>query len=134
MENIPKHGKLKWMKRKYYSYIEWEDWQNGMYKTVNLWERPILIQKATQLLKNRQLLYNTMRIVTKKWIVSTSQNLSKEFSRRPWLGQAACCYLHKIPEDLTRIAWGLLTEEQRDGANKIADNVINEWVQCQKNI
>lgn len=43
------------------------------------------------------------------------------------MGQSACNIYYGIKEDETREAWGLLTNEQRYKANRVADTVYDEW-------
>jgi hypothetical protein len=60
--------------------------------------------------------------------ISAEQHLSKPYGRRPWMGQAACCYALSATEEETRIAWNFyMTPEAQASANAIADQVIAEW-------
>ncbi len=112
------------MIQKYYThYLNWEDWQNGMYRDIE--NKQYYIHKAIECLRNP---YEAMLKVTKEWRYSSKENLSDLTSnRKSWLGQAACCYQFKVPEHITREAWGLLTKEERINANRIAQIVINKW-------
>lgn len=112
------------MIQKYYThYLNWEDWQNGMYRDIE--NKQYYINKAIECLRNP---YEAMLKVTKEWRYSSKENLSDLTSnRKSWLGQAACCYQFKVPEHITREAWGLLTKEERINANRIAQIVINKW-------
>lgn len=112
------------MINKYYThYTNWEDWKNGMYRDVK--EKEYYIKKAIECLRDP---YLSMYGVIKEWKQSTKENLSDISSnRRSWLGQAACCYKYGVPENLTRVAWGLLTSEERINANKTADKIIKLW-------
>lgn len=113
------------VKRYYTHYLNWEDWQNGMYRDIVKSEFDKYVKLAIECLRNP---YDPMFNVTKEWYNSSYENLSDYTSnRKSWLGQAACCYNSKVPEQCTRHAWGLLTEKERQNANNIAKQVIQKW-------
>lgn len=116
------------MEQKYHRYEKWECYLNGMYKNAKAKDRKNLIEQAKDLLIDEIKLYEVMKEVSIKWINSSEHNFTNNGSNaRSWLGQAACCFDRKIPEDLTRLAWVKLTKEQQFKANEIADKVIKEW-------
>ena len=68
-----------------------------------------------------------VRAVT-EFPISAEQHLSKPGGRRPWIGQAACCAALRATEEETRIAWNFyMTDDARNQANRIADEVIGQW-------
>lgn len=112
-------------KQFYAPYTEWEDYQNGMYEMPNKEREFGMEEKAINVLKNP---YDSMLSVINKWKISTAHNLSKQATnKRSWLGQAACCYEYGIPEHVTRSVWNKLTENERNNANNIADQIIEIW-------
>ena len=115
------------MKTKYYNYLLWEDYQNGMYRqtTDNSEERII---KAVALFKNQDELYKAMQYVAFNWKISAEVNFTNpSINHQAWLGQASQCYKNKCTDMETIKAWHLLTEEERRIANNIADKVYYEW-------
>lgn len=108
-------------------YTEWEDWQAGMYRDAPRQEHDRLADEAVLLLSTPHRLVAAMRDVTTNWRFASEANLHEPPNNRAWLGQAACCYAAGVPEELTRHAWGRLTDSQRIEANRIADRVIDEW-------
>lgn len=108
-------------------YTEWEDWQAGMYRDVPREEEERLTASAASLLGDALRLSAAMREVTTAWVHASEANLHEPPNNRAWLGQAACAFAFKVPEHLTRAAWGRLTDSQRLEANRIADRVIAEW-------
>lgn len=115
------------MKRVFYPYHLWEDYQNGMYNEDKE-GRQQRIQKAILLFHDLDLLYFYMKKVTKLWIYATEHNLTNSsMNHQAWLGQCACSLFYDIHEDETREAWGMLDDEQRELANNIADKVYDEW-------
>lgn len=108
-------------------YTEWEDYKAGMYQESSPEHRGQLIAAAALLLADQHKLLAAMRSVTIEWRVASDANLHEYPNNRAWLGQAACCYATGATEDLTRSAWGVLTDQQRVLANAVADQVIDEW-------
>lgn len=120
------------MERIYHHYKKWEDWQNGMYGEGDKKKEGQLIKSAVDLLSNPSKLYVAMFQVATKWKHAAEVNLTnKSRNRRAWLGQAACCYEHKVPEILTKTSWWMLDEKTQNEANSIATKVILEWEKLQ---
>lgn len=115
------------MKNNVRPYTEWEDYMAGMYLEPLPEHREQLIAAAALLLTDQHRLLAAMRSVTIEWRVASDANLHECPNNRAWLGQAACCYATGATEDLTRAAWGVLTDHHRMLANAIADQVIDEW-------
>lgn len=115
------------MKRVFYPYTLWEDFQNGMYNEDKE-NRQLRIEKALLLFNDLDLLYFYMKKVTRYWIYATEHNLTNSsMNHQAWLGQCACSMFFDIHEDETREAWRLLTNDQILEANAVADKVYNEW-------
>lgn len=86
------------------------------------------IKKCKELLADKNNCEAAMIAVITQWPISSAQHLSKISGKRPWLGQAACCYALGATEEETRIAWNFyMTPEEQTLANKIADEVIDIW-------
>lgn len=116
------------MKRLFEKYTEWEDYKNGMYEMYTS-EDEELIRKSVYLLTNSSLFLEACKSVIKDWKITTSVHLTNNtINKKAWIGQASCSYLYKVPELLTRVAWGKLDEEQKENANKIAEIVINSYL------
>lgn len=116
------------MKRIYHHYEKWEDWQNGMFSNHNPLNQDKLVWDAKGLLSNSGKLHDAMNSVIESWKFAAEENMShRGRNRQAWLGQASCCFVHKVPEHLTKIAWNMLTDQQRIEANEVADIVIKKW-------
>lgn len=112
----------------YYDCRKWEDWQNGMYRTVSENQDLYLVSLSIELLSNKLTCSCQMRRVITEWPICSEENLSKVgTNRRAWLGWAACSIHHNAPDFCTRKAWGRLTDSDRIDANDCADTVIREW-------
>lgn len=113
------------LQRAFFHYTVWEDYKSGMYSDFDKETEYKLVTQAILCLKNPEL---AMIMVTVNWPKSAAENLSnKQQNRKAWLGQAACCLIYGSPEHCTREAWKLLTNEERNLANQIAQKTIEQW-------
>ena len=110
----------------YYShYLNWEDFNNGMYDFLPLSNQEVYVFSSIKMLTDLELFLTTSIKVIGNWPISTAVNFTnKSCNRKAWLGQACCSYAFKSTEVCTRVAWGKLTHKQQFEANNIADNVI----------
>ena len=122
------------MKRVFYHYTLWEDFKSGMYnppRKVGIGTEETSeerIEKAVKCLSDEKLCRENMQKVVANWAIATEQVLTNlEQNRRAWLGWCACFMYGGCHDEETRAAWGLMTEQNRIRANKIADEVIKEW-------
>lgn len=123
------------MERIYHHYSKWEDWKFGMWRNVYGKEREEYLQKAIVFTGNADLYGSWMMKIIEQWPYSCEHNLTNpSINHQAWIGHAACCLAIGCPEDITRLAWHELTQDQQDKANAMADKAIGEWErrQCQK--
>ena len=93
-----------------------------------------IIENCADHMRDTRKFKDCMKEVVTEWKYCVEHNLTNlGHNRRAWLGQAAMCKRFGFPEDVTRKAWTLLSEELQDLANKAADDTIYEWKdkQCQ---
>lgn len=91
--------------------------------------RALMLEQAIEFTGNHKLYGQHMIRVINEWPIScenafTDQNLNQ----KAWVGHAACALAINCPEDITRKAWGYLTDEQRFLANREAARAIAHWV------
>jgi hypothetical protein len=116
------------MRRIYHPYTSWEDYHAGMWRKITAVEEEESLRKAYDFTGDAVLYGSFMRRVTEEWPLSCEHNLSDTaMNRRAWLGHAACCMAIEVPEYITRRAWWMLTQEQRDAADAQADHWIRYW-------
>ena len=120
----------------FYRYEMWEDFQSGMYNPPSVSSintgvsSEKRIEKAIECLSNEKLCREYMKKVVTEWSIATKQVLTNPDSNgRAWLGQCACFMYGGCHDEETRKAWVMLKPEYQKTANKIADNVIYEWLQ-----
>lgn len=114
------------MKQVFYPFWEWED--IGMWRALESGERAGFLSKAIEFTGNAKAYGQAMLQVIPAMPIACRQNLTDTGqNRRAWIGHAACFLAINCPEDVTREAWGLLTQQQRDEANAVADHAIEQW-------
>ena len=116
------------VKRIWHPYTSWEEFHAGMWRRVYGDERAKFLGEAIRFTGDPELYGQWMLKVTAAWPMSCEHNLTDiGQNRRAWIGHAACCLAIKCPEDITRSAWGHLSEDQRMKANQKADFAIVTW-------
>lgn len=107
----------------------WEEIQFNMWGAVS--DRALFLHNAIEFTGNANLYGDYMDLVISEWPISCENALTDySLNRKAWVGHAACAMYMQCPEDITRKAWGLLTDEQRKMANRRAANAIRVWEEC----
>jgi hypothetical protein len=121
--------------RIYHHYEMWEDWKNGFYNNCSGEERIIKKQSVLKMFNSEKLTLENMYRVINEWKFSCEHNLTNNsLNKIAYIGQAACCIYDKVPCDVTMECWSELTNEVQERANKNALEVLNKWIQNNKNI
>ncbi len=116
------------MKRIFHHYELWEDFQAGMWRNVSGNEKIDLLRKAIEFTGDDELYGDFMLRVIVEWPYTCEQNLTDlNQNRKAWIGHAATCLAIDCPEDITRLAWAQLTQQQQDDANEKAEQAIKKW-------
>lgn len=115
------------MTRIWHNYKKWEDIE--MWRKVSQQEETMYLQQAIEFTGNAVLYGSWMRKVIDTWPIACEHNLTNSgMNKRAWLGHAAVHMAIGCPEYITRMAWGRLTDQQRDEANQQATDNINLWI------
>lgn len=125
--------KKRLIKRIYHPYWAWEELDHNMWGSVA--NRDAFLKRAIKFTGDSALYGRFMMRVASEWTFSCEHNLSNTTqNRQAWIGHAACALALGCPEDITRKAWGYLSEEQQAKANGKASIAIDYWEtkQCQK--
>lgn len=116
------------MKRIFHPFWTWED--IGMWRDTSKEEQQSMLPIAVEFTGNAKLYGAAMMRVLDEYPIACEQNLTaSSVNQQAWIGHAAAYLEHCLPEYVTREAWGLLSQEQRDEANAMADRAIHEWKQ-----
>jgi hypothetical protein len=114
------------MKRIYHPYQEWEEMGFNMWGDVS--DRKHFLGLAIELTGDHKRYGSFMLRVVNEWVRSCENALTDSFiNRKAWVGHAAVALAIQCPEDITREAWGHLSDEQQLLANKEAERAIQAW-------
>jgi hypothetical protein len=114
------------IKRVYHPYYNWEEVKYNMWGDVD--DTAAYLQKAIEFTGDHKLYGSFMRRVANEWPISCENALTDlSLNRKAWIGHAATALAIGCPEDITRKAWGYLSDEQQFLANEEARRTIEEW-------
>lgn len=117
---------MKPLARVYHSHEKWEEIKAGMWSDVE--DKKTMLQKAIEFTGDHALYGSYMMRVINEWPISCENALTDSaMNKKAWVGHAACAMAIGCPEDITRQAWGVLSDEQRFLANQEAARAIREW-------
>ena len=128
------------MERIFHHFNKWEDYLNGMWRTVSKDEEARILPLAIEFTGNAELYGAAMLRVIDEWPIACEHNLTNtQINRQAWLGHSACCIEFGWPEYLVRQAWHQLSQQQQDEANEKASLAISifekkQKEKCQKHI
>lgn len=112
----------------WHPYTAWECFTHGMWDICGGVERRRLLKRAIAFTGDADLYGSWMMRVIHEWPTSCEHHLTDTGSnRRAYIGHAAACMAIQCPEDITRKAWGYLSDRQQDEANHKADLAIEAW-------
>jgi len=99
-----------------------------MWKTINAERRAQAVKDSAELMIDSERFEKACMRVIDEWPNSCEANLTASvINHQAWIGHAACSLDHGSSEDLTRLGWRTLTQEQQDAANAAADRAIHCW-------
>lgn len=119
------------MKRIFHPVDTWEEMEANMWgEVVN---RKSALDRAIEFTGDHRLYGRWMLRVVKEWKFSCENSLTDlNLNRRAWVGHAAVAMALGIPEDITRLAWAKLSDEQQLLANREAERAIALWEQSHR--
>jgi len=121
---------LRKIKRVYHHYSLCEEYKTNMWKQVPIEDRQMYQDKSAALMIDCAAFESAMIRAIKEWPFSCEASLSAStMNHQDWMGHAGCAINHDAPEDLTRLAWRTLNQNQQDMANAAADRAIEYWRQ-----
>jgi len=123
------------MKRIYHPYTLWEDFRRGFYDNCSGLDKKEKIEKVIEMFSSKELTREFMMLAIDEWKYSCEHNLTNGgMNKIAYLGQAACCLYSDVPSTITMESWSKLTPEVQEEANKIANEVLEIWIDRNKNI
>jgi hypothetical protein len=122
---MPSLKQLKF-ERVYHHYLDWEEINFNMWGTVE--NKKLWLKRAIKFTSDHQKYGRFMLRVVNEWKISCENALTDNaMNHRAWVGHAAVALAIGCPENITREAWGHLTNEQQLLANKEAGRAIECW-------
>lgn len=116
------------IKQVWVPYTEWEDFHAGMWRKVDSETEAEMLRFAVAFTGDHLKYGAAMREVVFAWPRTMLNSLTNpSINQRAFVGHCACCFKHSLPEYIVRMAWAMLTEQQRILANKEAENTIRNW-------
>jgi hypothetical protein len=114
------------LKRIYRRFQDWEEVKFNMWGNVK--DKKKWLKKAINFTSQHKLYGSYMQRVIREWPISCENALTDySMNRKAWIGHAATAMAIQCPEDITRLAWGKLSNEQQFLANKEASRAISMW-------
>lgn len=114
--------------RVFHPWNEREEFQEGMWAKASGAKFAELSEAARKLMASPADFKAAMQRAVAHWPKSTEHNLSAvDTNRRAWMGHAGCFIATKSVEESTRIGWHKLTASQQFEADRVAQEVIDEW-------
>lgn len=118
------------LKRVYRHYEELEEFHAGMWRITHGDVRKGHVKAAADLMRDPDAFKAAMKRATALWPKSTEVAMTAEDTNRiAWLGHAGCCVGVGSPEEATRAGWHTLNASEQDEANRVADEVLQEWLE-----
>ena len=116
------------IKRVFHHYKLCEEYKTNMWKQVPTIDRQIYQDKSRSLMLDCHLFELAMKQAIDEWPFSCEAALTAStMNHQAWVGHAGCAIHHNAPEDITRLAWRTLNQDQQDAANLAADQAIAYW-------
>lgn len=120
------------MKRIYHHFSKWEDYKSGFYSSsFNDTENHIAL--CIDILTNQKIFEDTALKMIDNWRYSIEHNLTDNtINRIAYIGQSSCCFANGTPSFVTKLAWGYLSENERNEANNTAKKILSDWIKKRK--
>lgn len=116
------------IKRVFHHYEKCEEYKTNMWRSVPISDRDGYQEKSRNLMVEPDVFEMVCKQVIDAWPYSCEAALTAStMNHKAWIGHAACAFNHGAPEDITRMAWRTLSEEQQEQANMAADRAIAYW-------
>ena len=115
--------------RIFHTYDEWECEKAGFYKQkVDGMTAEQCKTAYRDFLSDLDRFRAAANSVIEEWVNSCEHYLTNfAMNRIAWIGQAAMCYETGIPSKFCS-GFNLLTDEQKEAANEVALDVLNDWL------
>jgi hypothetical protein len=114
------------MRRVAHPYTRWEDYRAGMYDRSST--PTMAADDAFELLTDPERFAGAITAMLEAWPTAAENQLTRPGAKSwSWLGAAACMHAVNVPQHCTRAAWWLMSKDQQDAANEVAEDARQKW-------
>lgn len=123
------------MTRIFHPWDKWEDYRHNFYGGVCEYEKDGTLGSYAGLLRDLPAFEEALRVIILEWKYSCEHNLSNEsMNRIAYLGQAAHALVFKVPHNVSMSGYNLLTPEEQQAADALAQKYLNLWLEKYEHI
>lgn len=120
---------MKSLNRIYHPWWKWECYPAGFFSTDTPPGRDPL-ERYAEFLADLKGFDRAISRVFDEWTHSCEQFLTNDsMNRIAWIGQSSACIAMGLPSRF-RGGFKLLTAEEQDAANELAETRLNEWIEA----
>lgn len=120
------------MRQVFFHYSDLEEHTAGMWRMVAVEEREGYTEAAANLMRHPAAFTAAMMKALDGWPNSMLAAMTTpSLNRRAFMGHSGCCIGVGSPEELTRLGWHRLNQDEQDAANAAADTIIEAWERSQ---
>ena len=94
-------------------------------------ETAAAVSRKMQFLEQRAKLQKVIDLV--RGHRSSLNGRNESMNKIAYIGQGACCLYGGVPSSITMSSWSLLSNEVKERADKQAREVLNNWIEINKN-
>ena len=117
------------MNRIYHPWDKWEDYRHNFYGGVSDYQKDNTLELYASLLRDLPKFEDALRHIIYEWKYSCEHNLSNEsMNRVAYLGQASCALTYKVPHNVSMGGYNLLTQDEQQAADAMAQKYLNVWL------
>jgi hypothetical protein len=118
------------MTRIYHPWNKWEAFRHNFYGGIMEYQKDDTLQLYASLLRDLSKFEAALRVIIRDWKYSCEHNLTNEgMNRIAWLGQASCALVYQVPATISMGGYNLLTKEEQQNADKMAEKYLNLWLE-----
>lgn len=117
------------MKRVFHHYERWEEYHNGMWRTVPSEQVEIFATSVQAIITNPDSFRAACMRAVNEWPISCEHNLTagRGINRSAWLWHAGACIATSASEAITRMVWHRISKDIQSVADSIAAECVVEW-------
>lgn len=118
------------MKRIFHPWHLWEDYHYNFYGGSSGLKKEDTITLYRDFLADLDKFEAALKRIIEEWPHSCEHNLTNDsLNKIAYMGQAACALTFKVPSHMSSSGYNLLTQEQQQAADAMAQKYIDIWTE-----